>query len=114
MYFERDRCVDIYPRIGEGVCNEEHVRKTRVTSYHGRRTPIRNQAPKSPRNALAIKGALSKKVAPPRAAKSSAPVLSSELSGRSSAWLERCVRDAEVAGSNPVAPTNFSYRVFSV
>ncbi len=25
--------------------------------------------------------------------------------GRSSAWLERCVRDAEVAGSNPVAPT---------
>jgi methylenetetrahydrofolate reductase (NADPH) len=27
-------------------------------------------------------------------------------SGRSSAWLECCVRDAEVAGSNPVAPTN--------
>ena len=26
------------------------------------------------------------------------------VSGRSSAWLERCVRDAEVAGSNPVAP----------
>ena len=26
-------------------------------------------------------------------------------SGRSSAWIERCVRDAEVAGSNPVAPT---------
>ena len=24
--------------------------------------------------------------------------------GRSSAWLERCVRDAEVAGSSPVAP----------
>ena len=24
---------------------------------------------------------------------------------RSSAWIERCVRDAEVAGSNPVAPT---------
>ena len=24
--------------------------------------------------------------------------------GRSSAWTERCVRDAEVAGSNPVAP----------
>ncbi len=26
------------------------------------------------------------------------------LSGSSSAWLERCVRDAEVAGSNPVSP----------
>ena len=26
-------------------------------------------------------------------------------SGRSSAWLERYVRDVEVAGSNPVAPT---------
>jgi hypothetical protein len=25
---------------------------------------------------------------------------------RSSAWLERCVWDAEVAGSNPVGPTN--------
>src|SRR5579872_5040558 len=24
--------------------------------------------------------------------------------GRGSVWLERCVRDAEVAGSNPVAP----------
>ena len=28
-----------------------------------------------------------------------------EAAGRGSAWLERCVRDAEVAGSNPVAPT---------
>ena len=28
------------------------------------------------------------------------------LAGCSSAWLERCVRDAEVAGSNPVIPTN--------
>ena len=28
-------------------------------------------------------------------------------SGRSSAWLERYVRDVEVAGSNPVAPTFF-------
>ena len=27
------------------------------------------------------------------------------VSGRSSAWLERLVRDQEVAGSNPVAPT---------
>ena len=26
-------------------------------------------------------------------------------SGRGSAWLERCVRDAEVGGSNPLAPT---------
>jgi hypothetical protein len=26
-------------------------------------------------------------------------------SGRGSAWLERLVRDQEVAGSNPVAPT---------
>ena len=26
-------------------------------------------------------------------------------SGRSSVWLERYVRDVEVAGSNPVAPT---------
>ena len=26
-------------------------------------------------------------------------------SGCGSAWLERCVRDAEVAGSNPVTPT---------
>ena len=29
----------------------------------------------------------------------------SQRSGRSSAWLERYVRDVEVAGSNPVAPT---------
>ena len=28
-----------------------------------------------------------------------------QSTGRSSAWIERCVRDAEVAGSNPVAPT---------
>ena len=28
-------------------------------------------------------------------------------SGRSSVWLERYVRDVEVAGSNPVAPTIF-------
>ena len=29
-------------------------------------------------------------------------------------WLslvERCVRDAEVAGSNPVIPTNFIFRI---
>ena len=28
-------------------------------------------------------------------------------SGRGSVWLERCVRDAEAGGSNPLAPTNF-------
>jgi hypothetical protein len=27
-------------------------------------------------------------------------------SGRGSAWLERFVRDEEVGGSNPLAPTN--------
>ena len=32
--------------------------------------------------------------------------------GRGSAWLERCVRDAEVAGSNPVAPTQLDFRPF--
>ncbi len=29
------------------------------------------------------------------------------MSERGSAWLERCVRDAEVGGSNPLAPTIF-------
>jgi hypothetical protein len=29
---------------------------------------------------------------------------SSELSGSGSVWLERCVRDAEVGGSNPLSP----------
>jgi hypothetical protein len=29
------------------------------------------------------------------------------LSGRSAAWLARLVRDQEVDGSNPFAPTNF-------
>ncbi len=29
----------------------------------------------------------------------------STITGRSSAWLEHCVRDAEVASSNLVAPT---------
>src|SRR5579864_3139759 len=28
------------------------------------------------------------------------------MSGRGSAWLERLVRDQEVGGSNPLAPTN--------
>ena len=28
--------------------------------------------------------------------------------GRGSAWLERLVRDQEVGGSNPLAPTSFS------
>ncbi len=35
--------------------------------------------------------------------------------GNSGAWLslvERCVRDAEVAGSNPVAPTIFRNKPF--
>ena len=30
-------------------------------------------------------------------------------SGRGSAWLERLVRDQEVGGSNPLAPTNLFY-----
>ena len=29
------------------------------------------------------------------------------MSGRGSAWLERLVRDQEVGGSNPLAPTKF-------
>jgi hypothetical protein len=33
-------------------------------------------------------------------------------SGRGSAWLERLVRDQEVAGSNPVAPTILQIRPF--
>ena len=32
-------------------------------------------------------------------------IANSATTGRSSAWLERLVRDQEVAGSNPVAPT---------
>src|SRR5687768_13580635 len=32
-------------------------------------------------------------------------VMSSTASGRGSAWLERLVRDQEVGGSNPLAPT---------
>ena len=38
-------------------------------------------------------------------------------SGRGSVWLERDVRDVEVAGSNPVAPTkikeNKNFSIFS-
>jgi hypothetical protein len=34
------------------------------------------------------------------------------VSGRSSAWLERLVRDQEVAGSNPVAPTQLDKKPF--
>ena len=34
------------------------------------------------------------------------------LPGRSSAWLERMVRDHEVAGSNPVAPTFLYFEPF--
>ncbi len=30
--------------------------------------------------------------------------------GRGSVWLERDVRDVEVGGSNPLAPTNFTER----
>ena len=33
-------------------------------------------------------------------------------SGCSSAWLERCVRDAEVEGSNPFSPTIFRNKPF--
>ena len=33
-------------------------------------------------------------------------------SGRGSAWLERLVRDQEVEGSNPFAPTIFSFHGF--
>lgn len=33
------------------------------------------------------------------------------LSGYSSAWLERAVRDGEVAGSNPVTQTNSAVHV---
>ena len=32
-------------------------------------------------------------------------------SGRSAAWLARLVRDQEVEGSNPFAPTNSKFRV---
>ena len=32
------------------------------------------------------------------------------MSGRGSVWLERCVRDAEVGGSNPLAPTKFKHK----
>ena len=35
------------------------------------------------------------------------PHLSSNRSGRSAAWLARLVRDQEVEGSNPFAPTIF-------
>ena len=37
-----------------------------------------------------------------------------KLSGRGSAWLERLVRDQEVGGSNPLAPTNlFKNRLYA-
>ncbi len=36
----------------------------------------------------------------------------SNETGRSSAWLERTVRDREVAGSNPVAPTPLDGKPF--
>ena len=36
------------------------------------------------------------------------------VSGCSSAWLERSVRDAEVAGSNPVTPTEVLAAVFVI
>ena len=35
-----------------------------------------------------------------------------KLTGCSSAWLERYVRDVEVAGSNPVIPTIFRLKPF--
>ena len=34
------------------------------------------------------------------------PVQAVDFAGRGSAWLERLVRDQEVGGSNPLAPTN--------
>src|SRR6516164_1476108 len=36
--------------------------------------------------------------------KSGRPTMVKRTTGRSSVWLERTVRDREVAGSNPVAP----------
>ena len=33
-------------------------------------------------------------------------IINDFISGCGSAWLERCVRDAEVGGSNPLTPTN--------
>ena len=35
------------------------------------------------------------------------------LSGCGSAWLERCVRDAEAGGSNPLTPTIFFAKKWS-
>jgi hypothetical protein len=35
-----------------------------------------------------------------------------KVAGRGSVWLERLVRDQEVAGSNPVAPTVFRKKPF--
>jgi hypothetical protein len=35
-------------------------------------------------------------------------------SGRGSAWLERLVRDQEVGGSNPLAPTNLFNKLATV
>ena len=35
------------------------------------------------------------------------------LSGCGSAWLERCVRDAEAGGSNPLTPTIFFVKKWS-
>ena len=42
-----------------------------------------------------------------RRPKSGCDGLMCEVSGRGSAWLERLVRDQEVGGSNPLAPTKF-------
>jgi hypothetical protein len=38
----------------------------------------------------------------------SAIVVARAMSGRSAAWLARLVRDQEVEGSNPFAPTTFT------
>ena len=38
------------------------------------------------------------------------PTIEVPVTGRGSAWLERLVRDQEVAGSNPVAPIRFANR----
>ena len=41
----------------------------------------------------------------------SAFVVARAMSGRSAAWLARLVRDQEVEGSNPFAPTIFSRQI---
>jgi hypothetical protein len=49
--------------------------------------------------------ALSELCYPFYGARSAVPLSSGNRSGRSAAWLARLVRDQEVDGSNPFAPT---------